>query len=88
MNSYNPDMFISAITHKIGQDFICPYCKGKSFTTTEYFASILINKKISEINIGPSIPSGMLICRNCGHVDFFALAPLRLVQNVEVKNEQ
>ena len=44
------------------------------------FAAILIGEDMSSINIGPHIPSGMIICEYCGHIDFFALGVLGLVK--------
>ena len=77
MNKYNPQKFITRLEEKIsGKSLSCPYCMGNQFTTTEDFATILIGKDLSSLNIGPSIPTGMLICQKCGHVSFFALGAL------------
>lgn len=74
-NTYNPNEFIESLLKRINKDNIpaCPYCGGNQFTTTESFASILIGKNLDSVNIGPTIPAGMMICEKCGHIDFFAL---------------
>ena len=84
MSKYNPQNFINALNHKMhGRGVpICPYCGGQNFTSTDKFASILIGDETNSINIGPSIPSGMLVCANCGHIEFFALGSLGLLKDV------
>ena len=85
---YEPQKFINAIKGKVGEKrLICPYCSGSQFTTTEDFATVLIGKELTNINIGLSIPSGMIICQKCGHIDFFALGVLDLLKNKEEEND-
>lgn len=87
MIKYNPQDFVVALNKKApNKQLICPYCHGNQFTTTEDFASILIGKDLSGLNLGPSIPSGMIICQNCGHIDFFALGALGFLDKKEEKD--
>ena len=87
MKKYNPKDFITALNQKApNKQLICPFCQGTQFTSTEDFASILIGKDLAGINIGPSIPSGMIICQKCGHIDFFALGALGLLGKEEENN--
>ena len=81
MNKYNNKDFVHALTKKMGGNNIpdCPYCGGKKFSTPEQFATLIIGEDLSGINLGPSIPSGMIICENCGHINFFALGLLGLL---------
>lgn len=91
MNKYDPKKFIKEVSNKIenNKTIRCPYCGGLNFTSTEYIASIIIGQDMSGLSIGPTLPSGMLICENCGHIDFFALGPLGLLNNkAEDGNEQ
>ena len=83
-NEYVPSKFISALQKHIKSKSIlaCPYCGNTNFTSTDSLASILIGKDCNSISIGPSIPAGMLICQQCGHIDFFALGALGLL-NIE-----
>lgn len=82
MSKYNPNEFIAALGKKMNRREIpnCPYCGGDKFTTTQNFATILIGYDTNNINLGPSIPAGMVICENCGHLEFFAMGPLGLLQ--------
>ena len=85
---YDPQKFISIIKDKTGgKRLVCPFCNGSQFTTTEDFATVLIGKELSCISIGLSIPSGMIICQKCGHIDFFALGALDLLNNREEDND-
>lgn len=84
MNKYEPKEFIQKLSKRMPNNIpACPFCHGDQFTSTEDFASIIIGKDISTINLGPSIPAGMLICQTCGHIEFFALGALGLLKNKE-----
>ena len=88
MAKYDPNKFISAISKKMaGRVPVCPYCGGQKFTTTGNVAAILIGDDTSNLNLGPHIPSGMLICENCGHIEFFALGSLGLMEKEKPNNE-
>ena len=87
MKKYNPQEFINALMQKTSnRQLTCPICQGTQFTTTEDFATIIISKDYEGITLGPSIPSGMAICQNCGHIDFFALGALGLLKAKEENN--
>ncbi len=87
MNNYNPNKFIDKIGTKINsRTIVCPYCGGVKFTTTDSMSNILLSKDLTALNIGPTMPCGMIICENCGHVDFFALGILDLLQKTENSN--
>ena len=61
----------------------CRFCGGQRFTSTDKLATILIGDDLNSISIGPSIPSGMIVCENCGHIEFFALGALGLLSKKE-----
>ena len=85
MNKYNPKEFIAALGKKMNGRKIpnCPYCGGDKFTTTQSFATILTGDDTKNINLGPNIPAGMVICENCGHMEFFAMGALGLLKAEE-----
>ena len=60
-----------------------PYCGGQKFTTTQNFATFLIAEDTQNINLGPNIPAGMVVCEKCGHIEFFAMGPLGLLNTEE-----
>lgn len=88
MSKYNPNDFIEKINGKLTARGVpaCPYCGGNKFTSTDSFASIIIGKELDNVSLGPSIPAGMLICEACGHVEFFALGALGLLNNEEAES--
>lgn len=85
MSKYNPNEFIAALGKKIKGQSIpdCPYCGGKKFTTTKSFATILTGDDTKNISLGPNIPAGMVVCENCGHIEFFAMGALGLLKAEE-----
>ena len=85
MSKYNPNEFIAALGAKMNGRNVpnCPYCGGKKFTTTQSFATILIGDDSKNISLGPNIPAGMIVCENCGHIEFFAMGSLGLLKAEE-----
>ena len=47
------------------------------------YAYIIIGKDLTGISLGPSIPSGVVVCTKCGHLEFFALGALGLLPKKE-----
>ena len=86
MSKYNSRMFVEKFNKKVSQIPECPYCHGTNFTTTEECAIILIGNDTKNLNLGPHIPAGMVICQNCGHIEFFALGTYGLLE--DDKNEE
>ena len=88
MEKYNPQDFGNAISSKInGRVIACPVCGSVHFTIPGKMASIIIGDSFDGIQIGNSIPSGMLVCSNCGCIQFVALGALGLLPKTE-NNEQ
>lgn len=89
MSKYNPKEFIGALGQKMNGREVpnCPYCGGQNFTTTDKFATILISEETSSVSFGPTIPSGLLVCVNCGHIEFFALGILDLLKEKGENND-
>ena len=91
MKKFEPELFqkklikrISSKTHHL----ICPYCGYEKFTTTKSLAAILTGEEINNLTIGSYIPSGMLICEKCGHIEFFALGVLGMNDNQQNEKKQ
>ena len=89
MSKYNPKEFIAAYSNKTNGRNVpdCPYCGGKQFTSTNKLAKILIDEELDQFTLGPNIPSGMIICENCGHIEFFALGSLGLLNSKGESND-
>ena len=84
MTKFEPELFkktlIERINNKI-RHLVCPYCGGEKFTTTKSLAAILIGEEIENLSLNSYVPSGMLICEKCGHIEFFALGALGMIEN-------
>ena len=61
----------------------CPFCGSSDFSTSSTVAHIIVNENVGDRGLGKGIPSGMIICKNCGHIDFFALGALGLLHREE-----
>ena len=88
MKRYESKEFVEALTSRISKEGVpnCRYCGGQKFTTTDKYATILIGDDLNSVSIGPSVPSGMIVCEQCGHIDFFALGALGLLHGKEADN--
>lgn len=73
-----------ALTEKIGA-IVCPICHHSQYTLLDgYFVSSLQNGyKGIEIG-GRVLPSVMIVCNHCGHLDGFSLGVLGLMENDNV----
>lgn len=81
MEKYNSQEFLDALNKKMNNKNIptCPYCGGTKFVSTENYAIILAGDNTDKKEISKSIPSGMVICEKCGHIEFFAFGSLGLM---------
>lgn len=86
---YDPQDFIKSLgKHTNGRSIpACPFCGSRNYTSTDSIATILINTEITGINIGPTIPSGILVCTQCGHIELFALGALGLLETKDGQND-
>lgn len=89
MEEFDSKKFISSLTKKLndGNYPTCKFCGGHEFTTTQDMANISVQKEFGAINIGVSIPCGMVICEKCGHIEFFALATHDMLPKTEDKKD-
>lgn len=85
---YDPQEFINSLTKKMGGRSFpqCPICGGENYTSTDNFVTLPVSKELGNVTLGPNIPTGMVICENCGHIEFFALGALGLINKEEHKD--
>lgn len=88
MNKYKAKKFIDALEQKVNgrDDFKCPYCGSDEFESFDKYAAIPIEDNLNSVHLGATIPSGILVCKKCGHIDFFALGSLGLLEEGDVSN--
>ena len=89
MNKYNNQEFKESLLSRInGRQIICPICGGTHFSIPEQMSNIFIGDNFDGIQIGQSIPCGMIICEQCGHIHFFALGALGLLPHPTVDKDE
>ena len=78
---YDPNNFIKVLTEKIqGKEYpSCPICGGDQFAAAEKCATLPISAEVGNMFLGPNITAGAIICQSCGHMEFFALGVLNLL---------
>lgn len=87
MKKYRPEKFLDALQRKMNRKYpSCPFCGHAQLATTETFASILVGEDMELIEVRKSMPSGIIVCENCGHIDFFALGYLNLLGTEDNKD--
>lgn len=89
MTEYKSSEFVEALLGKMGKRDAppCPFCGGREYTAIDKYVTILIGSDLEAINIGPSIPSGVLVCETCGHIDLFALGSLGMLNKKETEED-
>lgn len=90
MKSYDSSEFVRVLQEKSKGKSLprCPYCDGLDFTTPEEMATIFIAKDFNGVQIGPTVPSAMIICKTCGHINFFALGVLGMLPSVKKEDKE
>ena len=80
MSTFDQKKFLEAL-NKIRKQKIpnCSFCGGNNFTLPEEISPIILSKDLTSMQLGISMPAGMLVCSRCGHVEFFALGALGLL---------
>jgi len=77
---------IIAILSKKGANNPCPRCNQNNFTLLDGYFNQTIQQTISSVVLGgPSVPSAIIVCNNCGYMSQHALGVLGLIPITEVK---
>ena len=76
---YSSSDFLKALQKKCPSPQRCPFCGNSSFSAAEEMVALQVQTSYEEIHIGTSIPCGIVLCLNCGHVNLFALGALGLI---------
>lgn len=80
-NVYKAQEFRDAFVERIGKNSFprCPFCGGNQFEIFDKYSSLLVGETFAGLNLGPTVPTGIIVCRNCGHIEMFALGILGLL---------
>lgn len=81
MRKFESQEFLKALDERTKGHAIptCPFCGGSAFTVSSQVAKVIIGENIDEISIGSTIPSGVIVCKKCGHLNFFAIGALGML---------
>ena len=79
---------IVKVLNERGAKLPCPRCGNNNFTLLDGYFNQTIQTELKGISIGgPSVPSVVVACNNCGYLNQHALGPLGLMpKQEEVKN--
>lgn len=82
MRKYESQEFLKALDERTKGHAIppCPFCGGSTFTVSSQVAKVIIGENIDEISIGSTIPAGVIVCKKCGHLNFFAIGALGMLE--------
>ncbi len=86
MSSNEKQKIVDALSKK-GANLPCPRCNTKNFTLLDgYFNQTIQQKLTADLVLGgPSVPSIIVVCNNCGYISQHALGVLGLLPNDEEK---
>ena len=74
-----------ALTRRVG-NIVCPICHQSKYTLLDGYFVDVIQNRFQDLQLGGRIlPSFMLVCNNCGHLENFSLGVLGLM---EIENNQ
>lgn len=87
---YDAEAFIAKLNAQMQGHSMpkCPFCGGSKYTTPEQVATIPVGISFNGLSVGQTAPCAMVVCTQCGHVDYFALGVLGFLQGNEKKGGQ
>ncbi|MBR3503845.1 MAG: hypothetical protein IKO07_06325 [Clostridia bacterium] len=79
--AFSSDQFFHVLQSKCPNPQPCPFCGSKQFSVIEEFCQLPVQTEPqTTIKIGTSVPCGVVVCTNCGHINLFALKALGLMR--------
>ncbi len=87
MNEVKKKQIINALTQRVG-GFVCPICHQAKYTFIDGYTLDPLQEEYQGLHLGGKmVPSVMLVCGNCGHIDKFSLGVLGLMEKEEQSKE-
>jgi hypothetical protein len=85
MNEEKKRQIVKALTLRVG-NFVCPICHQSQYTFVDGYTVDPVQEDYKAVQLGGRlIPSVMLVCNHCGHIDRFSLGVLGLMEKEENK---
>lgn len=79
MNQHERDRIIEVL-HEKGVRLPCPRCGTTDFQLADGYFNQPVQTDVSSMQLGgPSIPSVVVVCRNCGYISQHALGALGML---------
>lgn len=76
---YSQDRFLKAINEKAENPQNCIFCGNGKYGVVDQMVMLFAKSSLNSAIINQSIPCGVIICKECGHVNLFALGVLGLL---------
>jgi len=77
-----------ALSKRLG-NIVCPMCHQSQYTLVDGYVSEPVRDDYKKVILGGRvIPSVMLVCNHCGHIDRFALGVLGLMENENTEHNK
>lgn len=83
MDEETKKQIINALSKRVGS-FVCPICHQSKYSFVDGYTVDAVQEDYKAVLLGGRlIPSVMLVCNNCGHIDRFSLGVLGLLEQGE-----
>lgn len=77
-----------ALSKRLG-NLVCPMCHQSRYTLIDGYVSEPVQEDYKKVVLGGKmIPTVMLVCNHCGHIDRFALGVLGLMEGEDTENNK
>lgn len=79
---------VKALSQRVSS-IVCPICHQSKYSFVDGYTIDPVHDDYKAIQLGGKfIPSVMLVCKNCGHIDRFSLGVLGLMDKEEQPQQE
>ena len=83
MNEERKRLIVKVLSQRVSS-IVCPICHQSKYSFVDGYTIDPVQDDYKAVQLGGKIiPSVMLVCNNCGHIDRFSLGVLGLMDNEE-----
>lgn len=83
MNEEKKRQIVKALSQRVSS-IVCPICHQSKYSFVDGYTIDPVQDDYKAVQLGGKIiPSVMLVCNNCGHIDRFSLGVLGLMDKEE-----
>lgn len=77
---YDQEAFIQTLNKKCPSPSPCAFCGRSDFQVFDKFTNVPVQSNVGIAELGCYVPCGMVVCKNCGHINLFSLGVLGLMK--------